>query len=342
MTIEIEQAWGLVKQHGQNPASYLTLEDDKKLYFGRRVPGVIAYGQVGMTVVVCGDPIAAPEDFMELLVEFQAFCANRSSQCVFMGTTEDFLEQYTTLGYRHVKYGEEARFDLTEYQLAGGRMAKMRAQVNHANKAGLITCEYRPQQMKDTEIEGHLHRISKQWLQEKKSGQLGFTIGSVGLENPLDRRYFYAKDAEGNIVAFHVFIPFAGKNGYMADITRRMPGAPSGVTEKINFDAFMTFREEGIAWGSLGLAPLSNVLESHEKNSIDAKFLNLIYEKCSRFYGFKSLHLAKERAVPTLWMPGYLVYSTRHITPSIAYAMIKIQNTGGVKDYLQGFVRGKH
>lgn len=341
MTTHAEHARELVKRHGQNPISYLTLEDDKKLYFGERVPGVVAYGLVGKTVIVCGDPIAAPDDFAALLGEFQSFCADFSDQCAFLGATDVFLSQYTALGYRHVKFGEEARFHLADYQLTGGKMAKMRAHVNHANKAGLTTHEYRPHKARDPALEERLHQVSARWLEGKKSGELGFTLGSVGLENPLDRRYFYAKDTAGAIVAFHVFTPFAGMNGYMADITRRIPDAPGGVTQKINFDAFMTFRDEGVEWGSLGLAPLANVLELHEKNCIDAKFLHLIFEKCNRFYGFQSLHHAKEQTSPTHWLPGYLMFSTKHITPSMAYAIVKIQNPGGVKDFLHEFSHKK-
>jgi len=327
----------LVRQYGQNPVSYLTLEDDKALYFGKDVPGVIPYRVVGGTVVVCGDPICASDNFVSLLAEFKSFCTEAAYQCVFLGTTDVFLEQYSMLGYHHVKSGEEARFRLANYELAGGKMAKMRAQVNHANKAGLTTYEYRPNENRDAEIEKGIHTVSDQWLQGKKSGQLGFTLGGVGLENPMDRRYFYARDTEGEIVAFHVFVPFAGMNGYMADITRRTPDAPGGVTEKINYDAFMAFKEEGVEWGSLGLAPLANIYEEGENPDINLKFLHFIYEKCNRFYGFKSLHQAKEKYSPTMWVPGYFVYSTKNLTPQITYAIIKIQNPGGMKDYLRSF-----
>ena len=32
----------------------------------------------------------------------------------------------------------------------------------------------------------------------------------------MDKRYFYACNADGKMVAFIVFVPFLGKNGYMA------------------------------------------------------------------------------------------------------------------------------
>lgn len=53
----------------------------------------------------------------------------------------------------------------------------------------------------------------------KKSGMLQFTMGTVGLEDPMDKRYFYALNSDGKMVAFIVFVPFLGKNGYMADVT---------------------------------------------------------------------------------------------------------------------------
>lgn len=34
----------LVNLYSQNPSAYLTLEDDKLLYFGQKVDGVIPYG----------------------------------------------------------------------------------------------------------------------------------------------------------------------------------------------------------------------------------------------------------------------------------------------------------
>ena len=129
--------------------------------------------------------------------------------------------------------------------------------------------------------------------------------------------------------------------GYSADITRRLPDAPRGVTEKINFDAFMIFKEEGYEWGTLGLAPLAHMLEGDDKEHTSAKLLNFVYEHLNAFYGFKPLYIAKEKYAPTHWVPNYFVYSTKTMTPEIAYAIVKIQNPGGIGDYFKGFLHGK-
>ena len=65
--------------------------------------------------------------------------------------------------------------------------------INHAAKAGVTVREYKVMEQRDTEIEKGFDRITQEWLQ-KKSGLLKFTLGSVGLEQPMDKRYFYSID----------------------------------------------------------------------------------------------------------------------------------------------------
>ncbi|MCL2200403.1 MAG: phosphatidylglycerol lysyltransferase domain-containing protein [Oscillospiraceae bacterium] len=335
---ERAKARELVLKYGQNSASYLVLENDKTLFFGEKVPGVAAYGVVGNVVTVCGDPVCKPEHFVQFLSEFSNFCLDCSYQCVFIGTTGTFLEQYEMMGYGHIKAGEEALFSLDGYGLAGGKMQKLRALITHASKE-VTTHEYNPREAKCVQIEKEINEVSAAWLEGKKSGQLGFSVGGVNLDDPMDRRYFYARDKDGNIVAFNVFLPFNNFDGYLADVTRRVPHAPGGVTEKLVYDGFMAFRDEGAHWGSIGLATLANVREEGGKDDLTVKFLEFVYEKCNGFYGFKDLHHAKEKYNPTLWAPGYFVYSAKTITPEIAYAVVAIQNPGGIKDFLLSSVK---
>lgn len=60
---EIQHARTLLNLYSQNPCSYLALEDDKCLYFGHSVDGVLPYGTVGDTIVVNGDPVCRDEIF---------------------------------------------------------------------------------------------------------------------------------------------------------------------------------------------------------------------------------------------------------------------------------------
>ena len=80
----------LVNLYSQNPSAYLTLEDDKLLYFGHKVDGVIPYGVVGSTIVINGDPICADSDFPVLLAEFKRILPAQRSQPVFISVTDHF------------------------------------------------------------------------------------------------------------------------------------------------------------------------------------------------------------------------------------------------------------
>ena len=151
----------------------------------------------------------------------------------------------------------------------------MRMNINHAKKAGVTIHEYCPLTNRDPDIEAAFDRVTHEWLGQKKSSLLAFTMGKAGLENPMDKRYFYAKNAEGTIVAFIAFVPFLGKDGYMADVTRHGSNAPGGVMETIIYEAFQTFRSEGVHYGSLGVAPLAGL--DDEKASLVERLLRFVY-----------------------------------------------------------------
>jgi len=168
----------------------------------------------------------------------------------------------------------------------------------------------------------------------KKSGELSFMLGTVSLDNPMDRRYFVAYDPNKKVLGFVVFVPFSGGKGYMADVTRRRKDAPIGVMEKIIIQAFDAMKDEGVEWGCLGLAPLYNVVntESEQKTIINS-LLNYVYEHMNHLYGFKSLYHYKKKYAPTDWEPRYLAYYPNSFTPQIAYSLIKSQNPKGIKEY---------
>ena len=336
---DIQHARTLLGLYSQNPCSYLALEDDKFLYFGSGRDGVIPYGTVGDTVIVNGDPVCADEDFPAFLEEFKEFCQKSAHKLFFLSVTDHFLEEYRKQGFGCVKCGEEARFRLSEYELSGKKGAKMRMNINHAAKVGVTVREYRALEQRDPVIEQEFERITREWLQEKKSSLLKFTLGSVGLDNPMDKRYFYALDASGKMAAFIVFVPFLGKNGYMADVTRHGKEAPGGVMETIIYQAFQVFRQEGVEYGSLGVAPLAG-LEENSSNLVE-RLLRFVYDHLNDCYGFRDLYRAKEKYSPTEWVPSYYVYLPRIPTPDMFYAVARIQNPHGMWDYVGAFVKGR-
>lgn len=332
---DISKARELVKVYGQNCSSYLALEKDKMLFFGKEVEGCIAYGIIRDTVVVLGDPICAKQDVIMLVQQFREYCNQNGYTILFLNTTDAFLEEYRRMRFGVVKCGDEPRIDTSLYSLSGKAVSKVRLNINHANKAGIVVKEYCPTKQKDKQMEEELLAVSKEWFSMKRSSELVFTMGSIGFENPMDRRYFYAKNSENKVEAFIVFVPFGGMNGYMTDVTRHSLNATRGVMEKILYEAILTFKEEKIQWVSLAAAPLAGL---EQETEVTAKLLNLVYLKMNRLYGFKNLYQTKLKYNPTVWEPSYYVYDSPVMTPAMAYAIVKIQNPLGIRDFIKSFL----
>ncbi len=330
-SIDREKVRKLLHLYGANPISYVSVEEDKKYFFGKNTEGVIAYVITAGVAVCAGDPVCSRDTLPLLLSEYITFCKENELNICMCQTTEEHLELYERFGFGIMKYGEEAMFDLNSYQLSGKKTAKIRQAMNHASTFGITVSEYKPCEKKDRYIENQIHQISMEWLENKKSSELSFMLGSVALDNPMDRRYFLAYDSENKMLGFIVFVPFLEGKGYYADVTRRKKDAPIGVMEKITIEAFQTMKKEGVLWGSLGLAPLANV---GEDNKVASKVLEFVYENLNNFYGFKTLHQYKKKYGPTAWDSRYLVFYPKLFTPKIAYSVIKAQNPKGVSDFI--------
>jgi phosphatidylglycerol lysyltransferase len=317
----------LVLGYGRNSMSYLALEEDKKYFFGSKVDGVCAYTVVNSVFVICGDMICSPADGFTFLSEIMQYCRQNAYEILVLMINDSFRDLYKAAGFGIVKLGEECCFKLSDYNLAGGRAAKVRAAINHATKAGLTVHEYMPLQGRNADTEHQIAEISDEWMERKGGVELCFTVGGVGLSDPMDRRYFYASDPAGKILGFVVFLPYEG--GYLADVTRRRSDAMQGVLEKIIYEAFMKFKEEGIVWGNMGLSPLYHVADS-DKVKMTERLFNYIYENLNKGYAFKELHHAKEKYGPTDWVPRYMSYYPKPFSPKYAYAIVRCQVKEGI------------
>lgn len=328
----------LVRKYGQNPISYLAMEKDKKYFFGVVTEGVASYTVTAETAVCCGDIICNPEEASLFLAEFMIFCKQNGLSIVLLNVTDRLLPVYKAADFECAKYGEDALFKLDEYSLAGGKVASVRAAINHAVKAGITVSEYKPSEGRNAAVESEIKAISDSWLKSKACSELSFMFGSMGLEDPEGRRYFTAHSSDGQMLGFVVFNPYDNGNGYLAEITRRLPGAPQGVMEKIIYDAFMKMKEEGVEWGSLGLVPLANVREK-DKNLFTERLFEFVYENLNKIYGFKALYHAKKKYAPTHWQPRYLVYYPPVFNAKTAYSVVKAQNPKGLSDYILALLK---
>ncbi len=340
---EKNKARPLVVKYGENPTSYLALESDKLYFFTKDGQGVCAYTTVGNVMTLCGDIICSDEKAEEMIRELLTFADLNHYDILMMNITDRFKSLYEKYGFGFTKCGEDACFDLSLYDLKGGEVAKVRAAINHATKAGITVSELDPYSDTADAIILQLKAITDEWLKSKNSPELVFMLGKNNFEDPMDRRYFYSADAAGKVLAYCVFNPYNDKKGYIAEITRRRQDAPQGALEKIIYEAFMTFKSEGVIEGTMGLSPLYNV-NSDNQSEITPKLFNYIYDHMTSFYNFKALHHAKEKYAPTHWQTRYYAYLPKPFSLKYAYAIVRSQVPGkltalafdSVKSYLTG------
>jgi len=320
-----EKVHEMVLKYGQNPMSYLALEDDKSYFFGSYSEGVCAYTIVGNVMVICGDMICSENSGIIFLNEIMIFSKINHYDLVFLNVTDVFLDLYKTAQFGCLKYGEDACFKLEDYTLKGGSVAKVRAAINHANKMGIQVQEYIPANGVNSKLEKEIQVISSEWFKSKSMPEMQFMLGGIGLSSPMERRYFYAIDSNDLMLGFVVFLPYLNGKAYLADVTRRKGDAPQGVLEKIIYEAFMIMKDEGVLYGNMGLSPLFNVDDNSSQN-ISAKVSEYIYDNLNAAYNFKLLHHSKEKYAPTHWESRYIAYYPKPMSLKYAYAIVKAQN----------------
>ena len=82
-------------------------------------------------------------------------------------------------------------------------------------------------------------------------------VGEIGGPDDHDRRIFLVLDAGEQPIAFISYVPVFGNErpGYLHDLTRRVPDAPSGTMELCNAEAIARLKAEGVKYLHFGFTP---------------------------------------------------------------------------------------
>ena len=317
----VEKIRSLVLKFGFNPMSYLALEKDKLYFFSKQVEGVCAYTIVGNVMTVCGDIICDKSSANKFMLELTQFADENALDLLLMNITDDYINIYKEFGFGFLKCGEDANFNLDEYTLKGGAIAKVRAAINHAIKDGIYVKEIDMTKEESRTAIEQMEQISKKWLSAKESPELIFMLGKDNFATPYD-----------------VFNPYL--KGFISEITRRDPNAKAGVIEMIIYEAFMKFKEEGYTECTMGLSPLYNV-NSADNPSVNEKVFTFLYDHMTQLYDFKALHHAKEKFAPTSWESRFYAFRPKSFSISFASAIIRSQMPYNILELIKFFIDTK-
>ena len=315
-----------VRRYGANSNSYVLLEGPKSYFTSPGVDGFLAYQVSGGIALIAGDPVCAPQQARGLIRDFaRAMMRPVGAYQV----SPAMLEAFRAEGFADVQIGKEAIFDLRRFTLAGGKMELVRAATNKARREGVVVSEHHPFTHDAEAINKQLSEISDAWLSCKGNHELGFVLGSLGLERPSAKRYFIARseNGAGRIEGFIICEPIYRRSGYYLDVTRRRHDAIRGTMELLSAEILHLLGEEGFEMASMGLAPLA-LLDDPDllDHPVLARLMRFVFDKVNIGYDFKFLYRYKAKYHPHNWEPRYFCFNQRRLSLSMLRAVIQVRN----------------
>jgi phosphatidylglycerol lysyltransferase len=331
------ESW--VRRYGSNSSSYVLLEGSKRYFTTPSVDGFLAYQISAGIAVIAGDPVCR-ERQESLLIEKFVRSMNGHPICAYQ-VSPTSLAAFRRCGFADVQVGKEAVFDLSRFTLAGGEMELVRAATNKAKREGVVVTEHNPFAVDTELVNQELREVSAEWLKSRGEQELGFLLGSLGMDQASAKRYFLARSGKGTgrIEGFIVCEPIYGRNGYYLDLTRRRSDAVRGVMELLTTEIFRLLRDEGCEMASMGLAPLALLddpdLKKHPRLT---KLMRFAYEQINNTYDFKLLYRYKAKYHPHAWETRYLCFNRTRLSPRMLYATVRVRNA----TTLIGLLRHRH
>ncbi|WP_455469164.1 bifunctional lysylphosphatidylglycerol flippase/synthetase MprF [Streptococcus salivarius] len=253
--------------------------------------------------VVMSDPLAHLGYLEKGLSQFLAEAEDANISVIFYEVNQETTLLLHEYGYDFMKFGETAQVSLDEFTTEGKHGKKFRTVVNKLENKGYQFQVLQPPF--DKKMLNTLKEISDSWLDGRQ--EKGFSLGYF------DEKYIQlapialVRDEEDNIQAFVTFLASNGPNEASIDLMRYdLKTAPNGIMDYLFVKLLLHFKEEGVTFFDLGMAPLSNV--GTEKHSfLQEKVAYLIYAFTNRFYSFSGLRQYKQKFNP-IWSPRYVAY----------------------------------
>jgi phosphatidylglycerol lysyltransferase len=301
----------LILAQGWNATAYQILNPGIDLWFSKARDAVAGYRDWGGIRVVAGAPICAHARLAAVARELEESAAARGRRlCYFAAGTR--LESLLSArgGHAQAVIGAQPCWDPSARDDLIGHHASLRAQLHRARNKG-VTVRERPSA--EAGADPGIEACLKEWLAGRNMPPMGFLVEPRTLPRLWDRRIFVA-ERQGRPVAFLVAAPVPVRNGWLIEQIVRGRHAPNGTAETLVEAAYRTAHAEGLRYFTLGLAPLSQVLDGHpggggaitESNPL---WLDLAFSWLrahgSRFYDFQGLERFKAKFRPMEWEPIY-------------------------------------
>lgn len=324
--IDHDRAVEVLRRCSDNPSAFLTLNEGNVFYTSPEVFGFVCYRQVGKYWIQFGGPFAEPADRPELLRRFLAEAKLRRRRVLALQLQRGDAQMYADLGMRVNQAGASYAIDLASMTLRGKKFVSLRNKISRAKRAGLEIAE-----VDAAAHTAQVDEINRRWLREKGRHvkELEFLIGEVG--GPAQRyRKLYLGTIAGEPIGYLSYAPVYGAQpGWLHDLSRRIPEAPPGVMEAINFHAITEFRDSGADWLHFGFTPFTGLdpgCELPTASRVVSRIVRLLAEKGELLYPARTQLDYKLKWSPTAVIPEYIAYDKR-LSPRACWSLARVTNS---------------
>ncbi|MFF7249694.1 phosphatidylglycerol lysyltransferase domain-containing protein [Embleya sp. NPDC008237] len=245
----------------ENPSSFLAVNRGNSYFTLPGRPGIIVYRSAGEYLVQFGGPFAPDESYVDLMRAFTEYTAARGRRQAIIQLQLHDARIHARHGYTVNQVGASYAVDLGGFTVAGTRYMQLRNKISRALRSGLTVVEADYEQWKEGVAD-----IDRRWLPLKGEGArpLEYLVGQTGGDMQRLRRLFLGH-IDGEAIGYVSYSPVYGTyEGWMHDLSRRLPESPAGVMEACNKAAIDTFRAEGVPWLHFGFTPFTTLEEERE------------------------------------------------------------------------------
>lgn len=297
---ELDTAKEILKKEPRTKPNIVLLKD-KEFLFSKSRSAFIMYARQGRSYISMGDPVGPKEEVEELLWKYREHCDEYDAHPVFYQVREDYLDWYVDLGLTFMKLGEEARVDLTQFDMQKLKDPTLLGDYKTCRQEG-YRFEIIPRQQVH-EYWAEFVTISKAWKEEKEAPETGFSQGIFNRDY-LQAFPFAVVSKGDRILAFSNIWRGANKHELSFDLVRNIPNTPEMVIEYLLLELMIWGKKEGYRWFSLGVAPLSGINTDPTADRW-TKVANWIYTYGDNVYNFKEARAYREKFDP-YWEPRFL------------------------------------
>ncbi|WNZ88666.1 bifunctional lysylphosphatidylglycerol flippase/synthetase MprF [Streptococcus iniae] len=290
----------------QSDDASLAFLGDKRLFWYRNHDEdclVFQFAVKNNKCIVMGEPIGDKSMIEEGLSAFIKEAKLNNMKVVFYEVGQETTLALHEFGYEFIKFGETAHVNLSQFSLEGRKGKKFRTIVNKIDHKGYQFEVVKPP-FSEAFLE-ELNLISEDWLQGRQ--EKGYSVGFF------DKAYLQlapiaiVRREDGSIIAFTNLLPTNSKEESSVDLMRYYTDqSQNGIMDFLFIKLFLYFKEEGVAYFDLGMAPLANV-GNKDNSFLQEKIAYLIFAFSTRFYSFGGLRQYKQKFSPE-WSARYIVY----------------------------------